>query len=74
MPPPVTVPPPEMETVSMTALVLVQAALTERSSVRCTVHVTSVSLHAPPQPVKTCPEPGVSRTVSVDPVSTVRVH
>lgn len=38
------------------------------------MQVTSVPLHAPPHPVKTCPEPGVSRTVSVEPVSTVRVH
>lgn len=34
MPPPVTVPLPETETVRRTALVLAHAALTERSSVR----------------------------------------
>ena len=60
MPPPVTVPLPETETVRRTALVLAHAALTRRSSVSCTVQVTSVPLHAPPQPVKTLPSAGVS--------------
>lgn len=38
------------------------------------MQVTSVPLHAPPQPVKTLSEPGVWRTVNVEPVSTVHVQ
>ena len=74
IPAPVTVPPPDTETVKSTPVELTQAALTDRSPVSSTVQATFVPLHAPPQPVKTLSGAGACRTVSVDPVSTVRTQ
>jgi hypothetical protein len=59
IPPPVTVPLPETETVSRTPAELTHAALTERSPAMSTVQVTLVPLQAPPQPVKTLSASGV---------------
>ena len=74
IPEPVTVPLPDTETVRRTAAELTHDALTERSPVSSTVQVTLVPVHAPPQPVKTCPDAGVSCKVTVEPVSTVHVQ
>jgi hypothetical protein len=74
IPPPVIVPLPETETVSSTPVELAQAALTARSPLNSTVQATLVPLQAPPQPVKTLLAAGVSRTVNVEPVSTVHVQ
>jgi hypothetical protein len=74
MPEPVTVPFPETETVSSTAVELTHDALTDRSPVISTVQVTLVPPQAPPQPVKTLLGAGVSCTVNVEPVSTVHVQ
>jgi hypothetical protein len=70
----VTVPSPETPTVSKTASELTHVAPTERSLPSSTVHATLPPLQAPPQPVKTLLGAGASRTVNVEPVSTVLVH
>ena len=75
MSPPLTVPPPDTETVRrFVSIEVAQEAVMERSPSIETVHTTFVPAQAPPQPLKTPPESGVSSTVSVEPVSTVHVQ
>jgi hypothetical protein len=72
---PPTVPLPEIVTVSCCVWdEAAQAALRRWSPAIVTVHETLVPEQAPLQPLKTCPPPGVSRTVNVEPVSTVDEH
>jgi len=73
--PPLTAPPPETETVSRRVSVeLAQAAFTDWSPLSKTVQATLVPLQAPLHPEKTFPSVGCSSTVSVEPVSTLRLQ
>src|SRR5262245_46528492 len=76
MPPPVTLPPPAMLTVSAAVepAADAHAAPTCRSLSISTVQETALPLHWPPQPWKTLPSTGVWKTVSVDPVGTTQAQ
>jgi hypothetical protein len=75
MSPPLTVPPPETETVSRRVPVAgAHDALMEWSASIVTVHATLVPLQAPLHPLNTLPAAGSSSTVNVEPVSTVHVQ
>jgi hypothetical protein len=75
MSPPLTVPPPDMETVRrFVSMELAHEAVMERSPSIATVHATFVPVQEPPQPLKMPPASGASSTVNVEPVSTVHVQ
>jgi hypothetical protein len=69
IPPPVTLPLPLTETVrgKVEPVPPEKAAVTLRSPVIETWHVVDVPAHAPPQPVKLAPEPGVAVSVTTEP-------
>ena len=66
IPPPVTLPLPLTDTASGTVEPVPpeNAAVTLRSTVIEIVHVDDVPVHAPPQPLKEPPEPGVAVSVT----------
>ena len=75
MSPPLTAPPPEMETVSRRVSTdFAHDALMERSPSIVTEQATLLPLQAPPQPLKMLPPAGTSSTVNVEPVRTVHVQ
>jgi hypothetical protein len=75
IPPPETEPFPATPTVStFVELDETQAALIPLLADSPTVHDCAAPLHAPPQPLNESPPDGVSKTVSVEPVSAVQLH
>ncbi len=76
MPPPVTVPGPVTDTVSITlpALPPVNVAVTLRALVIDTAQVGLVPLHAPPQLTNVAPVPGVAVRVTLAPEARLAEH
>jgi hypothetical protein len=76
MPPPLTVPRPVTDTVSVGAVVgaLENVAPTVFADVIETMHVDVVSVHAPDQPVKVAPEAGVAVNVTSPSTASFAVH
>jgi hypothetical protein len=76
IPLPVTLPLPVTETVSGTVAPPPpeNAAVTLRSSVIEIVQVGDVPAHAPPQPLKLAPDPGVAVSVTCDPAGSLALQ